>query len=163
MEAEPIRVLFVCLGNICRSPLAEAVFAAQVRSAGLAHMFEIDSAGTSSYHEGELADPRTRAVARAHGIDLTSRSRPVTEADVHRFDYLIVMDSDNLEAVRRLADRVRPDAQVFRLREFDGEARGEPDVPDPYYGGRRGFDLVQTVIERSCAGLLAHIRALRMI
>lgn len=153
-----VRVLFVCLGNICRSPLAEGVFRGLVREAGLDHVFEIDSAGTSDYHEGDLADPRTIEVARRRGIELTSRSRPVTEADVERFDYLVVMDASNLRDVRRLADSIRPDARIHRLREFDPEAAGDLDVPDPYYGGEDGFVLVQDIVERACAGLLTHLR-----
>src|SRR6185437_12575899 len=124
----------ICLGNICRSPLAEGVFRALVREAGVEHAFEIDSAGTSDYHEGDMADPRTIEVARLRGIELTSRSRPVTAEDVERFDYLIVMDASNLHDVQRLAAQVRPEARIHRLREFDPEAGGDLDVPDPYYG-----------------------------
>ncbi|HEX7049323.1 MAG TPA: low molecular weight protein-tyrosine-phosphatase [Longimicrobiales bacterium] len=163
MQAEPIRVLFICQGNICRSPLAEAVFRARVRAAGLEARFEIDSAGTSDYHEGERADPRSAAVARSRGIELTSRSRPVTESDVRRFDYLIVMDGSNLRDVRRVAARVRPDAPLYRLREFDPSADGDLDVPDPYYGGPAGFERVQEIVERACEGLLAHIRESRRL
>jgi len=154
-----IGVLFICLGNICRSPLAEGVFRGLVREAGLEHAFEIDSAGTSDYHEGELADPRTIAVARRRGIELTSRSRPITVEDIERFDYLVVMDSSNLRDVRRLAASVRPDARIQRLREYDPEAFGDLDVPDPYYGGEKGFVLVQEIVERSCVRLLEHLRA----
>lgn len=159
MTAQRVSVLFICLGNICRSPLAEGVFHGLVREAGLEHAFEIDSAGTSDYHEGDRADPRTIEVARRRGIELTSRSRPVTEADVEHFDYLIVMDSSNLRDVRELAGPIRPDARIQRLREFDPEAGGEPDVPDPYYGGEEGFHLVQGIVERACAEFLAHLRA----
>lgn len=159
MTTKPISVLFICLGNICRSPLAEGVFRGLVRETGLEHAFEIDSAGTSDYHEGNPADPRTIEVARRRGVELTSRSRPVTKDDVDAFDYLIVMDDSNLRDVRRLAASVRPDARILRLREFDPEAAGELDVPDPYYGGEAGFVLVQEIVERACAGLLEHLRA----
>lgn len=158
MTAPGLSVLFICLGNICRSPLAEGVFRGLVREAGLDHAFEIDSAGTSDYHEGDPADPRTIAVARARGIELTSRSRPVTEADVEAFDYLIVMDSSNLRDVRGLATPIRPDARIHRLREFDPDAAGDLDVPDPYYGGEEGFHLVQEIVERASAALLTHLR-----
>ncbi len=161
MIFQPTGVLFICLGNICRSPLAEGVFRALVREAGVEHAFEIDSAGTSDYHEGDMADPRTIEVARRRGIELTSRSRPVTAVDVESFDYLIVMDASNLRDVRRLAASVRPDARIHRLREFDPEAAGELDLPDPYYGGESGFVLVQTIVERACAGLLEHLRGER--
>jgi protein-tyrosine phosphatase len=159
MTAPRVSVLFICLGNICRSPLAEGVFSGLVREAGLEHAFEIDSAGTSDYHEGNLADPRTIEVALGRGIELTSRSRPVTADDVDAFDYLIVMDSSNLRDVRELAGPIRPDARIHRLRDFDPEAAGEVDVPDPYYGGEEGFHLVQEIVERACAEFLAHLRA----
>src|SRR5690606_33120087 len=93
------------------------------------------------------------------GIELTGRSRPITEEDVERFDYLIVMDSSNLRDVRRLAAPVRPDARIQRLREYDPAAAGDLDVPDPYYGGEQGFILVQEIVERASAGLLEHLRA----
>ncbi|HEX7119555.1 MAG TPA: low molecular weight protein-tyrosine-phosphatase [Longimicrobiales bacterium] len=156
-KLDPIRVLFVCLGNICRSPMAEAVFRALVRDAGVAHRFEIDSAGTSDYHEGEPPDARAQEVARLRGITLTGRSRPIREQDLLRFDYVIVMDAENLRDVAALAERVEQRAQVHLLREFDPEAGGELDVPDPYYGGRAGFERVHEMIERSCRGLLEHI------
>lgn len=154
-----VRVLFICLGNICRSPLAEGVFRSLVEAEGLADRFVVDSAGTSGYHEGERPDPRMRRVAEARGVVLTSRARKVVAADVERFDYLIVMDSSNERDVRALAARVRPDATVRRLREFDPEADGDLDVPDPYYGGVDGFERVYDIVERSCLGLLAHLRA----
>jgi protein-tyrosine phosphatase len=158
MTAPRISVLFICLGNICRSPLAEGVFSGLVHEAGLEHAFQIDSAGTSDYHEGNRADPRTIEVAHSRGIELTSRSRPVTADDVEAFDYLIVMDSSNLRDVRELAGPIRPDARIQRLREFDPEAASDLDVPDPYYGGAAGFHLVQEIVERACAGFLTHLR-----
>lgn len=163
MDLRPIRVLFVCLGNICRSPLAEAVFRRLVREEGVAGRFEIDSAGTSDHHEGEPPDRRTAAVARRHGIEVTGRSRPVTAADLERSDYVIVMDAGNLLDVRALAERVRPGAEVHLLREFDPAAGRDLDVPDPYLGGEHGFELVHEIIERSCRGLLEHIRGERTL
>lgn len=151
-------VLFICLGNICRSPLAEGVFRGLVREAGLEDHIVIDSAGTSDCHEGNPADPRTIEVARRRGVELTSRSRPITAEDVESFDYLIVMDHSNERDVRRLAASVRPDARIHLLREFDPETDGDLEVPDPYYGGEDGFVLVQELVERACAGLLEHIR-----
>ncbi len=159
MQAEPVRVLFVCLGNICRSPMAEAVFRALVRDDGIEDRFDIDSAGTSDYHEGEPPDARAREVARRRGIRLTGRSRPIRVEDVHRFDYVLVMDSENLRDVVRLAGSAEVRAKVRRLREFDPLANGDLDVPDPYYGGREGFERVQEMLERSCRGLLDHIRS----
>jgi protein-tyrosine phosphatase len=159
MTAQRASILFICLGNICRSPLAEGVFRGLVGEAGLEHAFEIDSAGTSDFHEGDSADPRSIEIARRRGIELTSRSRPVTGADIEHFDYLVVMDASNLRDVRRLAGPARPDARIHRLREFDPEAAGELDVPDPYYGGEDGFVLVQEIVERACAEFLAYLRA----
>lgn len=159
MSLEPIGVLFVCLGNICRSPLAEAVFRGLVKKAGLEHAFVIDSAGTSDYHEGSPADHRTILVARKRGIELTGRSRPITEDDIEEFDYIVVMDASNLRDVQQLAGSVRPDARIHRLREFDPESGGDLDVPDPYFGGEKGFVKVQKMVERASAGLLAHLRA----
>jgi protein-tyrosine phosphatase len=153
-----VSVLFVCLGNICRSPLAEAIFRDVVEEAGLARQFPIDSAGTSGYHDGEPPDRRTAAVAARRGVKVTGASRQITGTDVDSFDYLIVMDEDNLRKVRRLAERARSTPEVRLLREFDPEADGELDVPDPYFGGPDGFELVHDLVERSARGLLDHIR-----
>lgn len=160
MTEPSIRVLFVCLGNICRSPLAEGVFRHLVDRAGLADRFEIDSAGTSGYHIGDPPDPRTTRVAEARGVPLTSRARQIGRADLDAFDYVIVMDAENLSAVRRLATQSA--AEVRMLREFDPEAE-ELDVPDPYFGGERGFETVHDIVEAGCAGLLQHIRQERGI
>jgi protein-tyrosine phosphatase len=156
----PIRVLFVCLGNICRSPLAEAVFRHQVAERGWAERFEIDSAGTSGWHRGSPPDSRSAAVARLRGIELTGASRKVTAMDLRRFDYVIAMDVENLEILQELRQASGGTAQVRRLREFEPNARSL-DVPDPYYGGARGFEDVHDIVERACAGLLAHVAAER--
>ena len=153
----PIRVLFVCLGNICRSPLAEGVFAHQIREAGLQAKFEIDSAGTANYHVGDPPDRRTCAVASARGIELTSRGRQIKRTDLQDFDYIIAMDSDNLADIKRLASKEQPRAELHLLREFDPLANGDLDVPDPYYGGKQGFEHVHDIVERSCASLIEHI------
>jgi protein-tyrosine phosphatase len=160
-KSEPVKVLFVCLGNICRSPVAEGVFRHLVTSEGLEHRFEIDSAGTSSYHEGEPPDRRAAAEAARRGIRLTGRARGITLEDVERFDYVVVMDRDNLAQVQRLARRAQSCGEVRLLREFDSEANGDLDVPDPYYGGPKGFELVHDIDERSCRALLDHIRTER--
>jgi protein-tyrosine phosphatase len=153
-----ISVLFVCLGNICRSPLAEAVFREVVTEAGLADRFRIDSAGTSGYHDGDPPDRRTAAVAARRGVRVDGRSRRITHDDVERFDYLIVMDGDNLRKVEQLVGRIGSGVEVRRLREFDPEADGDLDVPDPYFGGGDGFEVVHDLVERSARGLLDHIR-----
>ncbi|MFO7260204.1 MAG: low molecular weight protein-tyrosine-phosphatase [bacterium] len=162
MTGKKTSVLFVCLGNICRSPLAEAVFRKQVKEAGLEDLVEVDSAGTSSYHEGEGPDPRTVRVARARGVEMTGRARQIRREDAERFDYIIAMDEMNLRDVQRLvAEAGVRSPRVMRLREFDPEAHGDLDVPDPYYGGPQGFEKVHDIVERSCAALLRHIVAER--
>ena len=158
MNRDPVRVLFVCLGNICRSPLAEGVFRDLVARAGLAERIRIDSAGLGDWHVGELPDPRTRAVAQRRGLELVSRARQVARDDLDRFDYVIAMDEENLRGLRRLRADAPPSTQVRRLREFDPEA-DHLDVPDPYYGGEDGFERVHDMVERACAGLLQHIRS----
>ncbi|MGQ0560498.1 MAG: low molecular weight protein-tyrosine-phosphatase [Gemmatimonadota bacterium] len=161
MSARPdkLSVLFVCLGNICRSPLAEGVFRHFVRESGLEQRFHIDSAGTSSYHTGDPPDQRTCAVARARGIELRGASRQIGPDDLDRFDYVITMDEENRSAVQRLARKSTGRATLHRLREFDPATNGDLDVPDPYYGGARGFEQVQDMVERSCRALLEHLRA----
>jgi protein-tyrosine phosphatase len=158
MESDKLHVLFVCLGNICRSPLAEGVFRHLVSEAGLEDRFVIDSAGTSSYHEGDPPDSRASAVAHARGIQLTGRARQLKRTDLDRFDYVILMDAENRQAAERLARRDAPRAVMQLLREFDPHADGDLDVPDPYYGGPRGFEKVHDIVERSCRGLLEQLR-----
>jgi protein-tyrosine phosphatase len=160
LSDKPVSVLFVCLGNICRSPLAEGVFRALVTKSGLEHAFEIDSAGTSGWHDGEPPDARATAVANRRGITLTGTSRRVETADFQRFRHIIAMDGENLRQLRRLARRTAPDADIRLLREFDPRADGERDVPDPWFGGAAGFENVHDMVERACRGLLEALRAL---
>lgn len=151
------RVLFVCLGNICRSPLAEGVFRSLVDEAGLGARFEIDSAGTGSWHVGERPDARAVVVAREHGVELDSRARQVTEDDLGAFDFVIAMDHDNLGTLQRMAARSGGDAAIQLLRAYDPDRDGD-EVPDPYYGGVGGFESVYQIVRRSCEGLLAQLR-----
>jgi protein-tyrosine phosphatase len=153
-----IGVLFVCLGNICRSPLAEGVFRHIVEEAGLADRFDIDSAGTSAYHAGDAPDERTVAVARRRGLALDHAARQVLQEDLQRFDYVLVMDTANRSKVERLAEQAAGRAEVRLLRAFDAEAGEDLDVPDPYFGGPDGFEDVHDMVERACRGLLEHIR-----
>lgn len=156
--AERTRVLFVCLGNICRSPLAESIFRHLARERGVEERFEIDSAGTSGYHAGSPPDARSVSTARERGVLVTGQSRPVTKHDLRRFDYLIAMDAENLSEIRALLGKARSTARVHRLREWD-PIPADPDVPDPYYGGERGFEDVHDIVERSCAVLLEYLLA----
>lgn len=151
-----IGVLFVCLGNICRSPLAEGVFSQLVQREGLAERFDIDSAGTSSWHCGEPPDPRTTELARQRGVILEHAARQVERADFERFDYVLAMDASNLGKLQRLAPA--SDARVALLRSFDPDAGDDLEVPDPYFGGADGFAHVHDLVESACEGLLAHIR-----
>ena len=147
-------VLFVCLGNICRSPLAEGVFQHLVEEAGVSDEFEIDSAGTGSWHVGERPDTRAIAVARAHGITLPSRARQITPEDLDHFDYVIAMDLENVRNLENMAESSRTDVQIHLLREFDPEHTGD-EVPDPYYGGASGFEKGFKIVSQSCEALLA--------
>lgn len=149
-------VLFVCLGNICRSPLAEGVFRHLVEEAGRLDEFEIDSAGTGAWHVGEPPDGRSSLVASQHGIELDSFARQVVPEDFDRFDYVIGMDHDNMRTLVRMAEAGGSDATVSLLRAFEADADGE-EVPDPYYGGSSGFENVYQMVKRSCEGLLEHI------
>lgn len=153
MERRPIRILFVCLGNICRSPLAESVFRHLARDRGVLDRFEIDSAGTAGYHAGSPPDQRSVATARARGVEVAGVSRKLATADLRSFDYVIAMDAENLDGIRDLERRAGGSARVHRLREWDPDPE-DGDVPDPYYGGPQGFDRVHDIVERSCAALL---------
>jgi protein-tyrosine phosphatase len=152
-----MRLLFVCLGNICRSPTAEGVMRALVQKQGLAAGIELESAGTGSWHVGSAPDERATAAARARGIELAGSARQVRAEDFERFDLLLAMDGENARELRRLARDEDERAKVRLLREFDpaSAAAGELDVPDPYYGAAGGFDEVLGMIEAACAGLLA--------
>ncbi len=152
---QPLRVLFVCLGNICRSPLAEGVFRAHVTAEGLSALITCDSAGTGDWHVGELPDPRTRQVARAHGLELTHRARQFTPADFEAFDYVLCMDNKNLSGVMGLAGGFRlPVVRLLR----DYEPGGGGEVPDPYFGDLDGFEQGYQLLDRVCAALLARLR-----
>ncbi len=152
-----VRVLFVCMGNICRSPTAEGVFRRKVEEAGLDGSIHIDSAGTHAYHVGEPPDPRATEAASRRDIDLRPlRARKATTRDFEHFDYVLAMDRDNL----RLLEMLRDGSDSARLHLFLDFARSsnETEVPDPYYGGNQGFERVLDMIEDAAEGLLDHIR-----
>lgn len=151
-----INVIFVCMGNICRSPAGEAVFRSFVGEQGLADRFNIDSAGTIAVHAGEPADRRMQRAAAIRGYDLLSIARQVTAADLDEFDIVVAMDRDNVAALERLGDGA---GNIVMLGHFlpEADVSGEPaPVPDPYYGGERGFDEVIDMLEAACPQLLEH-------
>ena len=169
-------VLFVCLGNICRSPLAEGIFLGLAEARGLPHRFHVDSAGTAAYHAGEPPDSRSVRVGAAHGVHLNSVARQVTRRDFDRFDVIVAMDRSNRRSLERTAPGRRHRAEIVMMRDYDSRAHDpddprahdpddsrahdpddprahDPDVPDPYYGGPGGFERVYRILERSCEGL----------
>lgn len=167
-EGRPVRILFVCLGNICRSPAAEAVMADTVDRLGLSSLWEIDSAGTGDYHIGELADPRMRSHAARRGIRLLHRARQVSPSDLSHFDMVIAMDGSNLRNLRALSPTVETDSRIIPMAAFfpGGElapcqeptaatdpTRGYDHVPDPYYSGAEGFELVLDMLEAGCRNI----------
>ncbi len=157
MPGTSVSVLFVCLGNICRSPLAEGIFASRARERGLDGQFQVDSAGTAGYHSGDPPDSRSTAVAAAHGVRLTGFARQVTPRDLELFDIVVAMDQSNRRSLERLRRRLRSGrgavADIVMMRDYEPGAR-DPDVPDPYYGGPGGFERVYRILERACNGLL---------
>jgi len=152
-----VRVLFVCLGNICRSPTAHGVFQAMVDAQGLGERVWVDSAGTAAWHEGKAPDPRSSDFAARRGYDLSQlRARQAIAEDFSRFDYILAMDSENLSNLKQLQP-TDGGAQLDLLLSYaDGIER--TDVPDPYYGNGQGFDLVLDLIENACAHLLVRIK-----
>ena len=155
-----MKILFVCMGNICRSPTAEGVMRSLVREAGLEDEFEIDSAGTGGWHVGNPPDARATESARRRGITLAGEARRVTREDFERYDLLLAADRENLAELRALAPNEESRSKVRLLREFDPHSEGAPDldVPDPYYGGPDGFEDVLDLVEAACRGLLRHAR-----
>jgi protein-tyrosine phosphatase len=153
-----VRLLFVCLGNICRSPTAEGVMRKLVHDAGLQERIEVDSAGTGSWHVGEPPDARATRAARHRGIALDSVARQVGPRDFEEFDLVLAMDGENVRNLHRLARDDAARAKVRRLREFDPAAGEELDVPDPYYGGAGGFEEVLDLVHAACAALLEQLR-----
>ena len=151
-KKEIVSVLFVCMGNICRSPTAEGVFRHFVNEAGLAQTIEVDSAGTHAYHVGEPPDRRASAAAERRGVSLTDiKARRVADSDFERFDYIIAMDEDNqARLIDQAPDEFRDKVQLF----LSYASVSETEVPDPYYGGAAGFERVLDLVEEASRGLL---------
>jgi low molecular weight protein-tyrosine phosphatase len=152
-----MRIVFVCMGNICRSPTAEGVMRRLVEEQGLE--VEIDSAGTGAWHVGEPPDSRATVAARRRGVTLEGAARQIRPDDFERFDLLIALDRSNLRELLAIAPDEEAAEKVRLLREFDPAADGDLDVPDPYYGGDNGFETVLDMVEASCRGLIDELRA----
>lgn len=156
-EIKKTRVLFVCMGNICRSPTAHGVFRRLIEAEALGRHVDIDSAGTHGYHVGEPPDPRAMAAALRRGVDIADlRARKAVADDFEQFDYVLAMDHDNYQRLQAIC----PAGREGKLRLFLDFAAGSPvrEVPDPYYGGESGFEQVLDLIEQASAGLLQEIR-----
>lgn len=151
-----VKVLFVCLGNICRSPAAEGIFIHLVKNQGLSDKFEIDSAGTSGWHQGEPADARMRDHARARGFELPSLSRQLVLEDFKHFDYLLAMDESNYRDMMDMAPE-GTEQKVRKMTDFC-KIHNVNKVPDPYYGGSDGFELVMDILEDSCSEFLNFLK-----
>ena len=150
----PKKILFVCMGNICRSPSAEAVFTGLTKNRGFAKQFEIDSAGTTAYHAGEKADRRMQSHAQKRGYNLTSISRKFNpNRDFDYFDLIIGMDDENIHALKSTARNSTDLGKICKMTDFSKEWN-YAEIPDPYYGGEEGFELVLDLLEDSCEGLL---------
>ncbi len=155
------RLLFVCLGNICRSPAAEGIFLHKIKTRGLEECFFIDSAGTGAWHVGQKADARMRAAAKRRGVVLPSLARQITLLDFERFDLILTMDTDNLQAVTNMEQKVgsKAIAKVMPILSFSRQSKFL-DVPDPYYGGDSGFEIVLDLLDDACEGLLESINSM---
>jgi protein-tyrosine phosphatase len=152
-----IRICFVCTGNICRSPTAEGIMRLLVEERGLSSRIHIESAGTGSWHVGQRADARSRSAALARGYTLDRRAQQITRRFFDRFDYLLVADYDNRIHLERLAPDAIAVKKIHLLRDFDPASPEGSEVPDPYYGGPEGFEIVLDVCEAACRGLLDHL------
>ena len=147
-----IKVLFVCLGNICRSPLAEAIFKHKLRERGLTSKIEADSCGSANYHIGDSPDPRTIANAKKNGVTIDHCGRQLSVDDIESFDYILAMDSSNFTNIHRLLKDEKHKPKIQMMRDYDPKGKG--DVPDPYYGGEKNFQEVFEILDRTMDGFL---------
>lgn len=154
-----IKVLFVCLGNICRSPLAEAIFNHKLKAQNLIGEFSSDSCGTSDYHIGELPDERTIKCARRNDIPIDHRGRQIHRVDIREFEYIIAMDNSNKFSIQKqIEQQGLKNKNIFLIREFQ-ISPDLIDVPDPYYGNEEDFDLVYNILDDSIESLLEHLKS----
>lgn len=151
--------MFVCLGNICRSPLAHGVFEKMVKEANLDHLIEVQSSGTSGFHRGEKPDPRMSGVAASHGVLLDHlRSQQFKKEDLDHFDLIMPMDRENQDHIKSMASSKEQQAKVVLFRDYDPEGKGL-EVPDPYYGGPSGFEKVFNIAHRTCESLFSELKS----
>lgn len=149
-------ILFVCLGNICRSPMAQTIFENLLLNQGIRESYITDSAGLHNYHEGEKADSRMRTHAEKHGYNITHRSRPIIQSDFEKFDLIVGMDNQNIRELQRLSKNDTHRAKIVRMTDFLQQLTAD-SVPDPYYGGSEGFERVILLLEDACQGLLNYL------
>jgi len=154
-----VEISFVCLGNICRSPLAQGVFQNLVNQKQLEQKIIVASAGTSGWHIGDLPDERMCRTAQSKGIQLESRARQFQSADFNRFNLVLAMDHSNLARLEEIAPSNLSPEKLMLFRSFDPECNGNQDVPDPYYGGAKGFEEVYSMVKRTCPPLLDYIKS----
>ena len=157
--SDKYRICFVCLGNIVRSPLAEHMFNRLTEIAGVAHKYEVDSAGTGAWHVGESPDSRMRRVAAKRGLNYDGRARQFQRGDLDRFDLVVAMDANNRSHLLSMARTKEQRAKIRLLREFDPQGGRNAGVPDPYYGGIDGFERTYQIVERSTQNLLESLEA----
>ncbi len=157
--SKPFEICFVCLGNICRSPLAEGVFQHLINNQGLENQIIIHSAGTGGWHVGASPDARMQATALKKGVQLTSRAQQIQAGDIRRFDLVLAMDRSNLETMETLCSPEMAAKKLRLFRSFDPEAKGDLDVPDPYYGRNDGFEHVFQIVHRTCPPILDYVKS----
>ena len=158
MGCNRISVIFVCLGNICRSPLAEAIFRQKLKKAGLEDKINCSSAGTAHWHIGEQPDPRTLEIAGIHGVPINHKGNQLKPAQYGEYDYFIAMDRDNFQDIKSNLKHAPFEAKVYLMREFDNR-KSRLDVPDPYYGDMEDFEEVFAILEESCNNFIQFLNA----
>lgn len=151
------KVLFICLGNICRSPMAEGIFKKMIRDNNLDNEIMADSAGTSNYHIGDDPDERMQETAMRHEIKLNHKARQLTSSDFQHFDYFVAMDSSNLEDINLIASKTNIKPEILMMRDFDNNS-DSINVPDPWYGGEDGFEKVYNILFRSCKKFIEYLK-----
>lgn len=153
-----LHVCFVCLGNICRSPLAHGVFENLVKNQGLEDIIQVSSAGTGHWHVGNPPDRRMQATAQKYGISMDTRAEQFEPSDFNRFDLVLAMDENNLSILESYSEAAMKSGKLRLFRSFDPENNGDLDVPDPYYGGDQGFELVYQMVDRTCPEILKFLK-----